>query len=573
MNLSNTTKLHSYMNLTQPFALFMKAILIFFLFFSTTIIFAENNAPITIVQAFGWHWDDIRQECSFFHEEGVSAVLIDPVSEEVFYKAMPWWSLYQPVSYKLSSLYGDLDSLKSMIKTCHLNGVKVYTGIVVRHMATYKNFPTQIPHVGVNGTRFNLFSYTLTNESTEKINYNYDDFLHLGIIKRSYDSNLDIYQNNSRRINCPLQDKDFHENEWKMRNCDLVGLPTLNYSSANTINNLRKNIITLLSLGVDGFFVDASRHLYPEQLATILSGLYTMDNNRPFIFYEMPTPFMIRALDPVNYDEYYKLSQVTGQEVKITGHNFAKLMYQVFQDNADNNFNNLINYSGKPTFDQANFPPKYFDNRISLANILKNSPDYYLTYFGTNHLITMIANHDTENSDAFKALKAEDGLLPGGNTNYALANAFMLAIPYGTPLVLSSNHIGESFPYNALPITNVWNNNKNECFKKNSPWLCQHRWPLIANMIRFRKNTVAYQKTCNLYLNGNQVGFDRCNLQKKANGYFFINYTKNTLNAIVTSNLPTGCYPEIIHHQQMCVHNHKIQLNLGPYDALAIIQN
>lgn len=573
MTVLNIIKLYFHMNLTHARMLFIKTTLAFILFFNVTIVFANNNTPITIVQAFGWHWNDIRQECLFFHEEGVSAVLIDPVSEEVFYKAMPWWGLYQPVSYALNSLYGNLDSLESMINTCHLNGIKVYTGIVVRHMAIYKNFSTTMPHIGVNGTTFNQFSYTLTNESTEKMSYNYDDFLHLGIIKRSYDSNLDIYQNNSRRINCPLQDKDFHENEWKMRNCDLVGLPTLNYSSSNTINNLRQNIIMLLKLGIDGFFVDASRHLYPEQLTTILGGLYTLDNNRPFIFYEMPTPFLVRALDPVNYNDYYKLSKVTGQDVKITGHNFAKLMYKVFQDNTSNHFNTLINYSGKPTFDQVNFPEEYFDNRISLADILKNSPDYYLTYFGTNHIITMIANHDTENSDAFKALKAEDGLLPGRNNNYGLANAFMLAIPYGIPLILSSNHIGESFPYNSLPTTQVWNNNKNECFKQNSPWLCQHRWPLIANMIRFRKNTAEYQKICNLYLNGNQVGFDRCNLQQKAKGYFFINYTKNNFHAIVTSDLPTGCYLDIIHNQQICVNNHKFQLTLGPYDTLAIIQN
>lgn len=46
----------------------------------------------------------------------------------------PWWFVYQPVSYRLISRHGTLEQLRSMIKTCRTNGVRVYADAVVNHM-------------------------------------------------------------------------------------------------------------------------------------------------------------------------------------------------------------------------------------------------------------------------------------------------------------------------------------------------------------------------------------------------------------------------------------------------------
>jgi alpha-amylase len=46
----------------------------------------------------------------------------------------PWYWIYQPVSYKLSSRMGTRKQLREMILTCRRNGVRVYADAVINHM-------------------------------------------------------------------------------------------------------------------------------------------------------------------------------------------------------------------------------------------------------------------------------------------------------------------------------------------------------------------------------------------------------------------------------------------------------
>ena len=47
----------------------------------------------------------------------------------------PCWFLYQPVSYKLHSRIGDKKQFKNMINICKQHGVRVYSDVVINHMA------------------------------------------------------------------------------------------------------------------------------------------------------------------------------------------------------------------------------------------------------------------------------------------------------------------------------------------------------------------------------------------------------------------------------------------------------
>ena len=47
----------------------------------------------------------------------------------------PCWFLYQPVSYKLQSRIGDKKQFKNMTNICKQHGVRVYSNVVINHMA------------------------------------------------------------------------------------------------------------------------------------------------------------------------------------------------------------------------------------------------------------------------------------------------------------------------------------------------------------------------------------------------------------------------------------------------------
>ena len=70
------------------------------------------------------------------------AVKVFPVGEHILtYDTVengelnPWWFIYQPVSYRLSSRGGTKKEFREMINTCRSKGVRVYADAVINHMA------------------------------------------------------------------------------------------------------------------------------------------------------------------------------------------------------------------------------------------------------------------------------------------------------------------------------------------------------------------------------------------------------------------------------------------------------
>lgn len=63
-------------------------------------------APNSILVLFGWKWVDIMYEVPFLAAHGYDAIKIYPPQEFVVRRGNPWWVVYQPVSYQLSSFMG-----------------------------------------------------------------------------------------------------------------------------------------------------------------------------------------------------------------------------------------------------------------------------------------------------------------------------------------------------------------------------------------------------------------------------------------------------------------------------------
>lgn len=150
--------------------------------------------------------------------------------------------------------------------------------------------------------------------------------------------------------------------------------------------------------------------------------------------------------------------------------------------------------------------------------------------------IVFVDNQDNQRQDP-NILNFKD------RKQYTLANIFMLAHPYGLPRVMSSFEFvkdSDSPPSDEKGIiTSPQFDSNGECI---SPWVCEHRWQAITNMVEFRTLTIN-EKIKNWADNGqNQIAF--C---VGESGFVAIN---NELSLHFKSNLticlPPGIYCDII---------------------------
>ena len=245
--------------------------------------FNLNGRRGAIIEMFGWPYHDIELECAnYLGQAGYMGVKIPPPNEHVesdHYlmwngELNPWWFVYQPVSYKLQSRLGTRDELRSMIKTCRQNGVRVYADAVINHMAghgndilNHRNFvrtnqsdPTQgyCAYWGAkNGTAQSPFyTHGFTYELMEKtqdrpalefpaVPYTMDDFHCYRRISR-YDEPFDLNYG------------------WL---ADLADLAT---EKPNVQDRISTYLADLISIGFSGFRIDAAKHIHPDDIASIL---------------------------------------------------------------------------------------------------------------------------------------------------------------------------------------------------------------------------------------------------------------------------------------------------------------
>lgn len=119
----------------------------------------------------------------------------------------------------------------------------------------------------------------------------------------------------------------------------------------------------------------------------------------------------------------------------------------------------------------------------------------------------------------------------------------MLSHPYGLTRVMSSYGFedpsaGPPAYSNGTIISPTFDEN-GIC---NNGWVCEHRWPQIVAMVKFR-NAVKDQKLENWWSNGNnQIAFSRGKL-----GFVAFNAEKGKdLDATVPTGLPAGRYCDVV---------------------------
>lgn len=155
-------------------------------------------------------------------------------------------------------------------------------------------------------------------------------------------------------------------------------------------------------------------------------------------------------------------------------------------------------------------------------------------FWTSRYALTFIDNHDNQRDG--HVLTYKNGRI------YKMATAFHLAWPYGVPRLMSSFAFTER---NTGP-PNDGNGNIvppafNSAAQCTNGWVCEHRWPQIANMVGFR-NAVQGTGVNNWWDNqSNQIAFSRGNRGFIAfNGQYGVD-----LRQTLQTGLPAGTYCDI----------------------------
>lgn len=126
------------------------------------------------------------------------------------------------------------------------------------------------------------------------------------------------------------------------------------------------------------------------------------------------------------------------------------------------------------------------------------------------------------------------------------ASVFMLAHPHGEshPRLMSSFYFddpSEGPPQNVSDGSIISRGINSKTGKCTNGWVCEHRWPQIANMIKFRAVTAGEGVNSFTNIAKNQISFCR---GKK--GFIAINNSDGELKASVTACLSDGFYCDVI---------------------------
>jgi alpha-amylase len=464
----------------------------------TTLILAfsmsvQAGTRTVFIQLFEWPWKDVARECEvYLGPAGFSAVQVSPPHEHVNTQNSPWWERYQVVSYKLNSRSGNEAEFTDMVNRCHKAGVEVYADAVLNHMT---GFPQG---QGYGGSGFKIFDYPGI--------FSYNDFHHCG---RNGNDNIVNYN-------------DLYE----LQNCMLVGLADLATESNYVRNKLAEYLNHLLDLGVDGFRLDAAKHIPARDLQAITTKL----KRSVYIYQEI----IFNPGEGIRYSDYTPVGDVTA-------------------------------YAYPYTVAQA-FKYKYPDKLFNITRDLPASEDS----------IVFMTNHDVERS------AAQDSLLnysSGEQQLYMLAQIYMLAWPFGYPQLysgykFSSFDQGPPMDQNRHTLPILDGNDKCQ-----GPWTCEHRRQEIAAMVDFRNQTDKVFNLVNWWSNGHdQIAFGRGHT-----GFVSINYSNSTLSREFQTSLPEGIYCNLLGNgynvrQRSCGEGYKVDNNgkltatLPPMTALVLMK-
>jgi alpha-amylase len=223
-----------------------------------------------VANLFEWNWASVAKECTtVLGPKGYGAVQVAPPQDSLSRSGPapvhPWWEVYQPVTYQLTSRMGTEAQFRSMVSTCRGAGVEVIVDAVINHM-------TGQGDVSYGGVHYTKYAYA--GRYTPANFHRYPTDCPVPPPAGSTDQNGTIADFNNYR---------------QVTKCELVSLSDLRTETSYVRDQLAGYLNKLIGYGVSGFRVDAAKHIPAANLSAIESRLdRTADGTRAYIALEVP---------------------------------------------------------------------------------------------------------------------------------------------------------------------------------------------------------------------------------------------------------------------------------------------
>lgn len=420
---------------------------------------------------FEWSWLDVATECErVLAPAGYRAAYVSPPQEHMVAPGGPWSNRYAPVSYSIDRTQsGTRAEFVAMVARCRAVGVDIYADAVINHM-------TGGSGTGSNGTVYTKYHYPGL--------YDVPDF----------------------HSPCTVTD---YQNAANVQDCELFGLADLNTGSASVQQKIADYLVSLATIGVAGFRVDAAKHIQPVELdgivARVNTALAAAGRPLPYFFLEI-SGAPNEAVQPA---DYYGLGYATGGGADITEFNFRAV--------GDRFLNNGGRVASLSSFSQRTWGLQPSDKAV-----------------------VFLENHDTQRSGG---VSYRDG------NSYRLANVFMLAQPYGYPVVMSSYAFDRSSQLGRDAGPPAFGGGAPDGMHCASPmesavvgqWVCEHRDSWITRAVAFRKSLSGTD--ANTFWDD---GTDAVAFSRGTQGFVAINNGTSAITRTIPSNLPAGAYCDLL---------------------------
>jgi alpha-amylase len=408
------------------------------------------------VELFQWTWDSIARECTEqLGPAGYAWVLTSPPQEHIV--GPEWWTSYQPVSYRLESRLGTASEFEAMVATCHDAGVEVWADAVINHMTGQ-----DAGGVGWAGSPFEHYDYPGL--------YDGADFHHCGLT--------------------PNDDIQDYRDAAQVQSCELVNLADLDTGAPAVRQKIVGYLSSLRDLGVDGFRIDAAKHIPAGDLAAIVTAL----PDGTGIVQEV-----IRgSREPIQPEDY-------------VGNGLA------FEFGWGRDLVGALQGAMGVGLDLASVE----------AGLLPS-----------DDAVIFVDNHDTERGDSTLSYREAD--------LYQLGNVLMLASAYGSPVVYSGYAFSDR---DAGPAEDADGRVLDaSCASAPGPdqrladgdWVCPHRWDDVAAMVAWRE-VVGSAGQVDRWQHGDALAFGR-----GSRGFLALNLDDEPLEVTLETSLPDGDYCDVL---------------------------
>lgn len=243
-----------------------------------------------------------------------------------------------------------------------------------------------------------------------------------------------------------------YQDKFNVQHCDLVGLPDLDTGAQWPQTRIGTYLGALANLGVAGFRVDAAKHQDAHNLGLVLSSNATAAGTE---VYQEVIGAPGEAVQP---SEYVGNGRVT---------EFG-LSYRLSNAVRSGQLSSLRSATDGllPSASALAFIDNH-DSQRSAAVLASDTP-------------TAQAQRGldlTASSYLSSVLTYKDGEL------YAIANAFLLAWPYGRVRLMSSYYFDD---HDAGPPSQPVHSEGQLHCGTSQPWVCEHRWAAISAMVGWR---------------------------------------------------------------------------------------